>query len=302
MLYLRRIAVLKQINGGFSCDGSGVSGVIRAEQFGNCVNLQISFANFAPLVEGRYVCAFTDGEKTEIFEKCESLEIKNFNIEKGFAFAVLFVRGSVCSVAEAGCGGVKIKISDVERVVYESENPKKEDFSVASADDGKYCDDAIAEDNYYEYESNENVDVESGDNEKEEQNQCLYEDEKDSDKIKSDGQNLEEGALLKGAFFERIKGEVERLFEENPRMVDLENAVENSKWIKINYGKEKYYVFGVVYDCGEALYLCYGVPAKSENKPKSFGRGGVLITTEIAKYWVLYQDAKSGVSLDVRGI
>lgn len=302
MLYLRRIAVLKQANGGFSCDGSGVSGVVRAEQYGKFVNLQISFANFAPLSEGRYVCVFSDGEKTEIFERCENIELENFNIEKGFVFAVLFVRGTVCTVAEASCGGVKMRLNDVERIVYEGENPKKEDFFVASTDGDKYCDDAIAEDNYYEYESVENVDAESGNNEEKEQNQRVYEDEKNSDKNKSDEQYIDVVPLAKGDFFERIKDEVERLFCEYPRVSELENVVENSEWIKIDYGKEKYYVFGVVYDGGEALYLCYGVPAKSEKKPKSFERGGVLIATENMKYWVLYQDAKSGVSLDVRGI
>ena len=111
--------------------------------------------------------------------------------------------------------------------------------------------------------------------------------------------------LAGGDFYEQTKGEIERLLKNYPKAESLSNLIENSDWVKISYGDNLFYVFGVIYSGGKAEYICYGVPAvNSERPPESMKELASYIPAPdggFTGFWVMYQDAKTGATLKVAG-
>ena len=78
MNYVKKMCVLRQLKQGFSGDGKTLSGLIKVEQYGTNVSVEVSVVNFAPLSSGEYFCLIAD-EK----ERCELLPLRGksfFNI------------------------------------------------------------------------------------------------------------------------------------------------------------------------------------------------------------------------------
>lgn len=53
--YIKKIAVIKQVKGGFSADGGNITGLVKAETYAGFLKVEVSLINIAPLSEGRYV-------------------------------------------------------------------------------------------------------------------------------------------------------------------------------------------------------------------------------------------------------
>lgn len=310
-VYLRRIAVLKQLNGGFSADGGEVSGVARAEQYGDKVFLEVSLINFAPIEEGRYVCAFCCDGKVEFFERTDAHTFGNVSVQNGFAFGVFFVRGNVVPVAFASCGEEKTNVDNLTKRLFNQENPplqeevkeKSSEKKESESATGKieYSDEAIAEDNYYEYESGKNDNAPFENSAKEQEGQNVFKDEKNNARSKESESGVK--AFAEGKFYELVMSEVEQILKENDKEGELESLIENSRWAKISYGNENHYVFGVVYEKENPLYFCYGVPSNDDkNCPQSMDGLGVYIPTKAGGYWVMYQDAKSGQTIELNKV
>ena len=67
MNYCKKMCILRQIRQGFSGDGKALSGLIKIEQYGKNIAVEISIINFAPLSSGEYYCLLSDGNgKTEM--------------------------------------------------------------------------------------------------------------------------------------------------------------------------------------------------------------------------------------------
>ena len=81
--YVKKIAVIKQIQHGFSADSGTLSGVVKAETYACFLKVEASLINFAPLSEGRYVLGITDGLKTVIFEGGNFEGESDFNLAYG---------------------------------------------------------------------------------------------------------------------------------------------------------------------------------------------------------------------------
>ena len=139
--YTKNIAVIKAIKSGFSSDGGALSGLVKVEKYGLHFRAEVSLINFAPLTSGRYVTAVTDGAFTVLCEgarcECES----RIDTSQGFAAAVCFVNGEVTPIAVAVCGDygrcAAVAVSELER----------QERGVCPP----YRDEAIAEENYFEY-------------------------------------------------------------------------------------------------------------------------------------------------------
>ena len=102
-------------------------------------------------------------------------------------------------------------------------------------------------------------------------------------------------------FYNMIAEQLDDLFEKYPREENLENLVENSKWVKIKYeDQDKYYVVGIIYINNDIKYICYGVPGNYYSEPprelKDYSQW--LPTDTLSPYsegfWVMYQDADTG--------
>lgn len=339
MGYTKNIAVIKGIKDGFSVDGGALSGLVKAEKYGAKLRVEVSLINFAPLTEGKYVCAISDGKTTEIIEDCAFEGESALDTANGFAALIAYVRGQVFPVASAVCGNnhditLKLK-AEIEREenlkgaqAAEEERAAKREGAAGAEGNGKkeeYDDGAIAEENYYEYAE---TDKDGG---------ALREDKKEEEggrKVRGDEaafsaveekenclKNAESAAysggngdydpinpiVEGGIFYERMKDEIDKILSKYPAEKPLEEMIEDSKWVRISYGEGGFYVFGVLYADGKPKYVCYGVPtAQSENPPKSMeGLASFLpASPEDAEsgYWVMYQDAETGASIKVNSV
>ena len=100
-----------------------------------------------------------------------------------------------------------------------------------------------------------------------------------------------------------MEGDIKKIFATYPSEPALENAMEGSKFARISYGDNKFYVFGVLKVEGKPRYICYGVPAKNgETPPPSLKDCASYISTESGGYWLTYQDAATGVSVVINNL
>lgn len=103
-------------------------------------------------------------------------------------------------------------------------------------------------------------------------------------------------------FFDKLKPQIDKLFESNPIEENLQSLIPSSKWVKVEYEDDgDFYVFGLLYDeSGNVKYVCYGVPAVFEQEPpKELSGYPIWLALDQNNqngfgYWLTYQDASSG--------
>ena len=325
--YTKKIAVIKQVKNGFSADGGALSGLVKAETYAGFLKVEASLINFAPLSEGRYVLGITDGLNTVIFDgnyhECEC----DFNLSCGFAFLVCFCNNGCAPIASAACGQMACALPDLKEEMARSESAKGSKAPKEKTDSEKkisgvaaYDDEAIAEVNYYEYNADENGGAVRKDKAQEKSGSAGGEDEEAVSAVKVQKERLNKSyksnkkprsasnggrsdkadkpKLAGGDFYERMRPDIEKIFSAYPKEPELEKAMEGSRWAKISYGENKYYVFGVLSVEGVPRYVCYGVPSSnSQNPPKSLENSASYMPVENGGYWIMYQDANTGVSV-----
>ena len=291
--YTKNIAVIRGLKSGFSVDGGPLSGLVKAEKYGSNLKVEVSLINFAPLTQGKYICGISDGKRVCILDGLTFDGTSEVDTAEGFAALICFVNDGVAPVASAVCGEYQGAILNIREEIERQENIKREETANI-----KYEDEALAQENYYEYgEAYKDGGAVCEDKEKKERRRSIPKNEEN----KSVGKTGYEG-LAGGDFYSRMKGEIEKILTSYPKEEALEEIVENSRWVKITYGDGKYYVFGIIFGGSEAQYICYGVPSENPDSPppslqnSSFipaypeGNGG---------YWVMYQDAKTGASIKI---
>lgn len=114
----------------------------------------------------------------------------------------------------------------------------------------------------------------------------------------------EEKIEEKPSFIGDIKGQIDDLFENNPKESFLEEMIPNSKWVRVEFDSEgDYYILGLVYEGLKIKYVCYGVPGVyQKSPPKQLSGYPVWFPLDSEKresfgYWLTYQDAESGESV-----
>lgn len=322
--YTKNIAVIKGLKEGFSADGGKLSGLVRAEKYGANLRIEVSLINFAPLTEGRYVAALSDGKSSVLIENCFFEGASEVDTSSGFAACIFFVKGDVFPVASAICGSFHAAALGLKEFVERAEKVPKQD-GLQNA--GKYEDEAIAEENYYEYaETIKDCGAVCEDKEKEKDGRAASKDaqtvgafekeqngidrtaaaqEEESAANNEENVGVRQDMLARGNFYDKMKDEIEGLLSSYPVEEPLCRTVENSRWVRISYADDAFYVFGVIYSGNTPRYICYGVPAKSCDRPPESmaGMAGFIpASTEKdcnAGYWVMYQDAATGASLHI---
>lgn len=299
--YTKNIAVIRGLKSGFSADGGSLSGLVKAERYGGKLRAEISLINFAPLTEGRYVAAVSDGTHAQILENGFFEGYSDVDTSSGFAALVCFVNGGVFPIASAVCGNFHSAADGIKEIIERAETPVIPP-PVPPAEES-YQDEAIAKENYYEYEQ---AAADGGalreDKAQEKDGRGLRENEESAAYVKGDRQT--DGLARGECFYQRMKGEIERLLAAYPAEERLERVVGNSRWVKINYGGEKFYVFGVMYEDGSPQYICYGVPSTDSRRPPESLKGlasFIPAARDGSKdgFWVMYQDAATGASVKI---
>lgn len=299
--YTKNIAVIRELKNGFSADGSGLTGLIKAERYGAKLRAEASLINFAPLSEGRYVAAISDGKHTQILDNGFFEGYSDVDTSAGFAALVCFVNGSVSPIASAVCGNFQSAALGIKEVIERAEKPE-----AAAPPESAYEDEAIAGENYYEYEQAFTDGGAVRENKAQEKNGRKPEQNEEGSAYFK-GHRRADGLARGECFYERMKGEIENLLSTYPAEETLEKVVENSRWVKINYGGEKFYVFGLIYRKNTPQYICYGVPTKNNRRPPESLKGLASFIPASADggsegFWVMYQDAATGASVRIESV
>lgn len=102
------------------------------------------------------------------------------------------------------------------------------------------------------------------------------------------------------SFYYSVKDKLDELFVMYPREKMLENIIPSSKWVRINYDKDDYYVAGVlVDDDGKVTHIAYGVPGFEGKSPPKETECicDWLPLKDMDKfegYWLIFQSADTG--------
>lgn len=289
--YTKNIAVIRGLKSGFSVDGGALSGLVKAEKYGDNLRVEVSLINFAPLNQGKYVCAVSDGVNVCILDGLTFEGVSRVDTGAGFAALICFVNGEVSPIASAVCGAFGQAVLGIREAIEKQENMLRSSV--------KYEDEALAQENYYEF----------GEAFKDGESVC------ENKAAEENGLNVSEnappvydkkdvagGLFTGGSFYDKMKPEIEKVLSSYPKEDALEKTVENSRWVKISYGDGKFYVFGVIYGGGQAQYICYGVPSDNPHTPPNSLENSSFIPASddaLSGYWVMYQDAKTGASIKI---
>lgn len=307
----KSVALINETGAGFAVPGAKVRGVaVRSDNGGRSV-IKISLIDLAPATNG-YTVAISDGNSTKL---CELPDLSGAEILSdstgNLAVSIFYVTADERFLPVAyGAFSPEAKpekevLIDAKRAYYAGDDAGGQEKK--SVDDETYDDEVVAAENYYAYESesgmkrggenenatydNENVGVKSGGFEK-----------KETDEYDLSAFVDEENGGEKGTYYERIKPQIERLFEEFNEEKSLSEVVPDSRWVKIKYDGDDYYVVGVIYDKNRPLYICYGVEGRYGEKPEKIGDYCSFIPSSIFNlkgdgYWVMYQSAITGKCL-----
>ena len=103
MQYLKKMCILRQVKQGFSGDGKALSGLIKIEQYGKNVAIEVSVINFAPLLSGEYYCVVADEKhRTEILPlrgKSIFNILSDIDITDGFCAVICYIKNEIIPLA-----------------------------------------------------------------------------------------------------------------------------------------------------------------------------------------------------------
>lgn len=119
--------------------------------------------------------------------------------------------------------------------------------------------------------------------------------------------SLAEPDEAEASFFEQIAPQLDELFSKYPRMPQLEEMVENTQWIKVDFasGEVDHYIVGKIFEDGEVTHLCYGIPSAQRGAPPSNLAPFCqwlpqnMENPDQNGYWVMYQNAETGKNVEV---
>ncbi|NLL55924.1 MAG: hypothetical protein GX242_01790 [Clostridiales bacterium] len=101
-------------------------------------------------------------------------------------------------------------------------------------------------------------------------------------------------------FYQNVKERLDDLFIIHPRENELERIIPESKWVKIRYDGDDYYVVGSLTDDGTVAYLAYGVPGVAEIPPPKLASDisdwlpVPNLPPPYQGYWLIFQNADDG--------
>ena len=323
MQYIKKVLLLKCVDASLLSKKS-LSALARIEIENGVAEFHLSVINLPALFPTTFYALIVDQNK-KVFEFDLGARPTSFMslfngvpcIENGFAVGLYFVKDNLPqTLAFASENDQQFCLNDFKRLVADKclarfkENVKNQE---TCSPPPEYNDEAVATENYYE------IDKEIKDklcSIKESQNEDLWIKNELPD-CQSQEKTQEELAFFNCAqneasaclcqehqklnyFYDQVKDELEDLFLRFPTEESLEKCFNDSRFVKIQYSENKYYVVGTIKENGKEKYVCYGVPAKySKTAPKELAGYCSFIPKSIFSpfgegYWLMFQDALSG--------
>ena len=133
-----------------------------------------------------------------------------------------------------------------------------------------------------------------------EKNACSCKEIKSLESVVLDESFSEDKHCLGDNYYLSVKDELEQIFFSYEREENLEKIFKGSKWAKIYYSKDKFYVVGLVFEQEKEKYICYGVPSKYKKvPPKELEGYSSFIPLSVFDmfgdgFFIMFQDAKTG--------
>lgn len=102
-------------------------------------------------------------------------------------------------------------------------------------------------------------------------------------------------------FYCSIKQNLDEMFVCYPREEKLCSLIEDSEWVKVERS-DGYYAVGLIKNDGAPEYVCYGVPGTRDLLPpdnlKKYCQWIPLSDSDDDGYWMVFQDAKTGIAIE----
>lgn len=338
MSFYRKVFVLKQIETGFSVEGKSLSGIATLEVESGVATLFLSLINFKSTVGGEYYFALLDGDGnfcTYPLAKRPTSYQRSFcapiNANGNVQGCVYFVEKDLPLLVAFGSseGGVAsqtlIRKKIAEKCLIEKKEKERafEEIESVSFLDGEYAqggnynDEAVASENYFELEEEicEKIkslsEIENEELSNEVELPFVSGEEKAKEEMSTPNCAKDETATTAfkkyskaNPYYDQARGELNEIFLKFEEEKELCKIFPESKWSKINYSKDKYYVVGVINEKGMPKYICYGVPASySEKAPPELDGFCSFLPLSLFDvkgrgYWMMYQDAITGLKID----
>ena len=304
----KTVALIKQINGGFST--VEIRGVARLfEKFGKAV-LSLSLVNLEGLKNGNYHLVF--GKNEFLLENLDGGEFLLNEVGGNDLYLVATGEERVLVAHGSFSSNIKSKeeiLQDAEKL-FKKDNGEVEKEDIFQAQE--YDDEAVATVNYYEFDQDkgiENYDGEGTENCQSAKGDEPFKRGEDLEEKKNvngktdayeNGYSNEKQAENRpiGSYYSKIKEEIDKIFKDYPEEKGLAYMVSESRWAKVGKG-EKSYVVGLIFENSEPRYVCYGLAGSYYQKPTAIK--GYCSFIPISPfdlkgegYWVMYQDAFDG--------
>lgn len=330
------VGTLKQIKDGYSVAGKTISGIIRLECEDGITTVFSSFINFKTLILEEYKLFIVNSKKQIKTIDLNSRPIsqtktfEDFTLDEGgFTAGVCVIENEVpLLIAVSKTENFTVDVLEFKKLIYEKyacihKNKAKKDAKNITTINGEffkpnttvveYDDEVVATENYYSknytpnivvgeknYEDlpNENVEVDLPNEKKEEETK------ENGNSVKNENDTRSKETCRDSlTYYERTKGELDEIFSRFPKEENLVKIFPESKWCKVYYEEEKYYVVGLIKENEREKYICYGVYGEySTTPPKELKGYCCFIPLSIfdltgSGYWMMFQDAVTGASI-----
>ena len=330
MQYVKKMCILRQVKQGFSGDGKNLSGLIKVEQYGKNLAVEVSAINFAPLVSGEYYCILSDlnGRSEMLPLRGKSLFniLSDMEIAQGFCGIICYVKNEIIPVAYGVNGNgvydwkkivnaalptaLSRVAQDKTAMTSTDEIAEKEELEIpplvhTQTDNESYDDEKVCMENYYEKEGKEygqellhetggDARTQGAVEKQDEKKGLAVAENDDAERVLHPFQTDGDG------YYQSVKHEIDELLKKYPRDTRLCGAFSCSEWVKIQNGKEgTEYLVGVVYAGDKAKYVCYALVAEDkESPPKEIADACVFVPSspfsETEGFFVIFQSAATG--------
>lgn len=150
MTFIKKMCILRQVKQGFSGDGKSLSGLIKAEQYGKNIAIEVSVINFAPLSSGEYYCLLADCKnKTELLPlRGKSLFniVSDLDLSGGFCGVICFVKNDVVPIAYGVNGNKTYNFKELVRTISPSIEEEGLDERLAFSDKSNEIEETVKAD------------------------------------------------------------------------------------------------------------------------------------------------------------
>ncbi len=176
-----------------------------------------------------------------------------------------------------------------------------------------YDDEAVATENYFEFTEEDIMDIkaiaeDSFGRLSNENANAYIECENEKEKIEEDAfckqfsTSFTDGEKYSkdNPYYLKERGELDLIFSRFPEESSLKKLFPLSRWARINYSEDKFYVVGEIVEDDAPKYICYGVPSSySKEPPKELEGYCTFIPLSVFEmtgdgFWMMFQDAVTG--------